>query len=138
MSSTDSTSHAPGLSRPTCHDCGAEEGQFHDHFPLCDQEQCPICLEQLLSCPHQTKPQAVRRKGRIRFVLFPILCARCGVQWPEFFSAPTPTWERVVPRTHWNTVICRPCFDYLETLAPPPPQRKPRAVPADDSTLSLL
>jgi hypothetical protein len=31
-----------------CHDCGAEEGQFHE--PGCDMDECPFCHGQLLSC----------------------------------------------------------------------------------------
>lgn len=100
----------------TCGDCGAEEGQFHAHFPLCDQEKCPFCLEQLLSCAHREHPQKVRRKGRIRFVEFPQLCARCGAHWPDFFMVPDRTWKKVVPKTHWEAILCRACFDSLSTL----------------------
>ncbi len=125
--------------RPTCHDCGAEEGQFHSHFPLCDQEQCPWCLTQLLSCEHRGQPQAVRRKGRIRYYCFPLLCVRCGAQWPEFFSVPADTWKRVVPKTHWDTVLCRPCFDDLATLAPPErPKKPPPPADTDDATMALF
>ncbi len=102
--------------RASCPDCGTFEGELHLHFPYCDQEQCPWCLTQLLSCPHHNQQQAVRRKGRIRFVLFPQLCARCGVQWPDFFMVPDRTWKKVVPRTHWEAILCRACFDALATL----------------------
>ncbi len=124
---------------PPCGDCGAEEGQFHNHFPICDQEQCPFCLTQLLSCEHRNQPHKVRRKGRLRYYCFPILCARCGMQWPEFFSVPDATWQYVIPRTHWDAIVCRQCFDGLAEIAPP---QKPQNVlrpsrDLDDATLRV-
>ena len=104
----------------TCGDCGVQEGQLHDYFPHCDQEVCPFCLGQLNSCEHgplyHDSMTAVRRKGRIRFIEFPQLCARCGVHWPDFFMVPDRTWKKVVPKTHWEAILCRACFDSLSTL----------------------
>ena len=34
--------------RPTCHDCGAKEGELHQ--PGCDMERCPFCGRQLITC----------------------------------------------------------------------------------------
>lgn len=34
--------------KKTCHDCGVEEGQLHQHG--CDMEICPFCGNQLISC----------------------------------------------------------------------------------------
>jgi hypothetical protein len=36
-----------------CHDCGVSEGELHEIG--CDQETCPICLHQVLSCGHGNK-----------------------------------------------------------------------------------
>lgn len=34
-----------------CHDCGAKYGE--QHLPNCDEERCPKCGLQLLSCGHE-------------------------------------------------------------------------------------
>jgi hypothetical protein len=34
--------------RDTCADCGVPIGEYHLEF--CDQEECPVCHGQLLSC----------------------------------------------------------------------------------------
>jgi hypothetical protein len=36
------------MTKETCHDCGAEEGDFH--VPRCDMERCPFCKGQLITC----------------------------------------------------------------------------------------
>lgn len=97
-----------------CPDCDVDESE--EHRPLCDQELCPICLEQLLSCAHHARMDRVQRKGRIPFVWFPLLCAKCGAQEPTFFAVPTKAWRTVVPRSHWDAILCRPCYDYLASL----------------------
>lgn len=36
------------MGKTICHDCGVEEGKFHQ--PGCDMERCPFCGHQLISC----------------------------------------------------------------------------------------
>lgn len=33
-----------------CHDCGVSRGDIH--IAGCDEEQCPVCERQLISCEH--------------------------------------------------------------------------------------
>lgn len=40
-----------GVPPARCPDCGAAQGGYH--HPPCDQEECPICGNQLLSCVHE-------------------------------------------------------------------------------------
>jgi hypothetical protein len=35
-------------------------------------------------------------RGRIPFVLYPILCGRCGMLWPEFFRVPDAEWQHYI------------------------------------------
>ena len=87
------------IRRTTCGDCGVKEGQLH--FLGCDMEVCPFCSDQLLSCgcvyrKLKTSPgsgftdeqlkrweKLLNDKGRIPFIRYPILCAKCGTLWPE-------------------------------------------------------
>jgi len=59
---------------------------------------------------------ALNRKGRVPFIEYPNVCARCGVLWPEFFRVPDGEWERYIQIDMRNQVICRPCFDEIKRL----------------------
>lgn len=58
----------------------------------------------------------LNEKGRTPFILWPIVCARCGALWPEFFRVADEEWERVVEIQHRGDVLCRPCFDEIKRL----------------------
>jgi len=102
-----------------CPDCGVGEGELHAQFPLCDQELCPICNGQLLSCRHAHDTDPVLKAGRIPFLYFPMLCAKCGAEDPDFFSVPDREWKAIVPKPYWDVVLCHPCYLYLAKLKPP-------------------
>ena len=92
-----------------CHDCGVSEGQIHHDG--CDMERCPFCGRQLISCSCIYKQVSVhstaefsqqeidkwfvllREKGRVPYIVYPNICARCGKLWPEMFSVPDEEWE---------------------------------------------
>lgn len=132
------TDRDPTLPLAQCHDCGALEGQLHNYFPRCDMETCPICLGQLLGCPHSETPEKVVKQGRIPFIHFPILCAKCGAVDPDFFTVPDREWRAVVPKGSWDIIVCRRCYDHLAKLQPPRPlPRKKRGV-VDTDTASLF
>jgi hypothetical protein len=118
------------LSRAICHDCGVKEGQLH--LPGCDMERCPFCGNQLISCrcvydklkvvrgspltdeQEQAWSEYVDEKGRIPWIQYPNLCARCGALWPEFFSVPTEEWERYVEPRMRREILCEACFKQIK------------------------
>ena len=130
--------------RPCCPDCETPEGALHALF--CSRERCPFCGFQLASCAckydvltlteeerkaveeyiddsveplrgvMQRWEDALNRKGRVPFIEYPNVCARCGVLWPEFFRVPDGEWERYIQIDMRNQVICRPCFDEIKRL----------------------
>lgn len=126
-----------------CHDCAAPEGALHNFFPYCDQEICPLCLEQLCGCPHVEALEAVEKAGRLPFLYFPCLCAKCGAVDPDFFMVPDGEWQAIIPIPYWHLILCRPCYDHLATLQVKHgtlghtwgTKRRP---PVDDVTLRLL
>jgi hypothetical protein len=97
---------------PRCGDCETPEGELHALF--CTKERCPFCGGQLASCGciHQVlvlteeerksleeylddtvEPlrqvmerweEELNRKGRVPYIEYPNVCARCGALWPEF------------------------------------------------------
>ena len=107
------------LKRHKCCDCGASEGELHELG--CDFERCPCCGHQLISCDcfddllkldhppgtvidrhYLTKKQwrlwerFLSDKGRVPFIEYPTICAKCGVLWPELFMVPNEEWNRYV------------------------------------------
>jgi len=54
----------------------------------------------LLSRPHRTHTRRLEKtlsdKGRIPFILYPNLCAKCGTLWPEMFPVPDAEWKHYI------------------------------------------
>ena len=133
-----------GPNRSRCRDCETPEGELHALF--CTRERCPFCGGQLSSCgcigqvlalneeelksleeyiDDSVEPlrgvmerweEALNRKGRVPYIEYPNVCARCGALGPEFFRVPDPEWERYVQIDMRDKVICRPCFDEIKRL----------------------
>lgn len=108
----------------TCGDCGATEGAWH--HPHCDQAVCNRCGGQYLSC--DCVPQA---KRRVRFIMYPQRCARCGCAWPEHFFVSHKDWCTTVQKDQRESVLCRPCFEQIRRLLelPPCPWTPPKPRP---------
>lgn len=131
-----------------CGDCGCAEGELHNSGG-CDQERCPFCGGQLLSCnciyerlypkydpnnkdccglpmevytdgpteKDQRKwDKILEKKGRIPYIRWPIVCAYCGVLWPEFFWVSDEEWKKYVEPEHRRAVLCRSCWRRIKTL----------------------
>lgn len=121
-----------------CRDCGCREGEIH-YILGCDLERCPFCGRQLSMCgcvykilrihldpgefvrdltPEQESSWAriLEAKGRIPYIKWPNVCARCGVLWPELFSVPNEEWERYVEPAQRDKILCRTCYDEVKYL----------------------
>ena len=100
-----------------CHDCGAEEGQIHELG--CDMECCPYCGGQLISCgcPGQYMTlEALNEKGRIPYIEYPNVCAKCGKLWPELFMVSNKKWRYYIQINMQDKVICRECYNKIREL----------------------
>jgi len=94
-------------------------------------EMCPFGCGQLLSCPHQQEPEKVIKKGRIPFIHFPCLCAKCGAVDPDFFRVSDQQWKLVVPEPWRHLILCERCYHHiaqLQGLTQRPPRKKRRSV----------
>jgi hypothetical protein len=106
------------MKRDFCGDCGVREGEIH-HFG-CDMERCPFCGCQLISCECDYDKleewlKLLHDKGRIPFIVYPNMCARCGELWPDMFMVPDAEWERYVEPAMRRTTLCAPCFVQIKT-----------------------
>lgn len=122
-----------------CHDCGCREGEIHKWG--CDMERCPDCGGQLITCDCAyarlgidcspgtwayvhglTEDQEIEwlaileEKGRVPFIVYPTLCARCGEVWPAMFSVPDEEWERYVEPSQRHKMLCRECYREIKWL----------------------
>jgi hypothetical protein len=50
----------------------------------------------------------------VPYIVYPVLCAKCGTVWPEFFRVPDAEWTRYIQIDMRHTVLCRPCFEYIK------------------------
>jgi hypothetical protein len=129
---------------PRCRDCNVAEGDLH--APFCTQEPCPFCAGQLVTCgcifrvlnlsdaERESVEQyvddtieplrsinlrweaALNAKGRVPFIEYPIVCAKCGVLRPQFFRVADEEWARYIQLDMRNSVLCRPCFDHIKRV----------------------
>ena len=75
-------------------------------------EICVQCGEQRISCPcDKTKDQQ-----RAPHIVYPVLCARCGVLWPKFFMVSNAKWLAVVGPYKQDIILCEPCYRWQKRL----------------------
>ena len=123
----------------SCHDCGTKEGEIHDY--CCDMERCPFCGGQLLICNCVYKKlnidcspgtdvyengiteeqqeqwiNILKEKGRIPYIIYPWVCARCGKVWPEEFYVSNEEWEKYIPIIRRDKILCLDCFNIIKNL----------------------
>ena len=55
-------------------------------------------------------------KGRIPFILYPVICSKCGALWPEFFMVSDEEWAHYIQPDKRQTVICAECYSYIKQL----------------------
>jgi hypothetical protein len=53
-------------------------------------------------------------KGRIPWIQYPNLCAKCGGLWPEMFRVPDEEWQRYVEPSMRREMLCKSCFDQIK------------------------
>jgi len=107
----------------TCRECGVWEGQFHVWG--CRSEPCPLCGGQVMSCRCFRRHPAwsieqwraiVAAKGRVPFISYPSMCARCGTLWPQPFNVANAEWKKYIKIGQRKATICHSCFQSIKRL----------------------
>ena len=137
------------MKKERCHDCDCLEGELHEFG--CDNETCPFCGGQLLSCDccyellgidcskgtyayenGLTEEQwnqwidILLEKGRIPYVLIPNMCGLCGKLWPDMFMMADEEWEKyVIPPLQYEE-LCSKCFQRMKKMFPDGWERESR------------
>ena len=131
--------------KKVCHDCGVEEGQLHhlgcdmERCPFCggqliacsckyklwfaynwDELYCGLpkdIYENGLPADLEEKwEEVLKTEGRIPYIHYPIICARCGVLYPDLFSVPDEEWNHYIEPHERNKVICRECYNFIKKI----------------------
>ena len=55
-------------------------------------------------------------KGRVPWIRYPNVCAKCGAVYPDFFMVDTPVWEHYIEPRERDKVICRDCFEFIRQV----------------------
>lgn len=58
----------------------------------------------------------LEEKGRIRYILYPNLCRRCGKIWPDMFNLTDVEWKTYVAPEAQREMLCRPCYDWIKKV----------------------
>ena len=122
-----------------CHDCETQEGDLH--VLNCDFERCPFCGHQLISCEcrytqlgfdmnklpadiyEQGLPKELEekwelilnKKGRVPYIIYPVVCVVCGALWPNLFDVSDEEWEKYIEPAQREKVICQPCYNAIKS-----------------------
>lgn len=72
--------------------------------------------EALLDVQYEKWQNVLETKGRVPFIEYPIICARCGESWPDFFKVPNEEWEHYIQPDQRRSVLCRECYDEIKAL----------------------
>lgn len=120
--------HKPGCNMESCSFCGEpgfigcmcafeqldlfadEYGEETDFLP-------PEIYENGLTEELESKwTDMIVEKGRIPYIDYPILCAKCGIAWPEFFRVSDEEWQHYIEPQIRDKVICIDCYQFIKKV----------------------
>jgi hypothetical protein len=129
-----------------CHDCKALEGELHmlgcdmERCPFCGGQliscNCRYTkfgMKHDWEAPYSGLPpeiyknglppdleeqwvEILEEKGRVPFIIYPSMCARCGEKWPKGKMYPDWEWERYVQLSSRDICLCDGCFQEIKKL----------------------
>ena len=60
--------------------------------------------------------EILAKEGRLPWISYPNVCARCGCVSPELFMVNDAAWEHYIEPRERHQVICRNCFELIREL----------------------
>lgn len=129
-----------------CHDCGAHEGEIHkfgcdvEKCPFCGGQliSCDCIYEMLGFKLDRTKKYSglpkeiyengfpeklqikycvlLEKRGRIPFIFYPWVCARCGEINPDMFMVSNEEWQKYIEIDERDKILCENCYNKIKNL----------------------
>ena len=134
------------MEQQICHDCGVMEGEIHEYgcdmenCPFCGGQliSCDCCYTKLgfnvdwkhptCGLPleiyenglpddlHDKWMKILNDRGRVPYIVYPNMCARCGELWPDMFMVPTEEWNYYIESSERDKMLCRKCYNEIKFL----------------------
>jgi hypothetical protein len=119
-----------------CYDCGCAEGELHEFG--CECEVCPFCGQDgFIGCDclynhlgymdseieptdeqwkerFQKEREILEKKGRIPYIHYPLLCAKCGTAYPVFFTVSDREWNHYIQPDIRDSILCLACYEHIK------------------------
>jgi len=54
--------------------------------------------------------------GRVPYIMYPNMCARCGQLWPNVFKISDEEWNTYVERSQRHKILCKKCYNKIKQL----------------------
>ena len=58
--------------------------------------------------------KVLKTKGRIPYLIFPLICCRCGEIYPYTFMVSDEEWKKIIPISERKKVICEECYEIIK------------------------
>jgi len=130
----------------TCGACGVADCQYHkpgcdmERCPFCNGQlkSCPCSYIQLgydydpyhetcglpLEVYNEGLPDKdvekwediLKKRGLVPFILWPLMCAKCGELWPDLFMVPDEEWQKYIQADMRGSIVCRSCFSKIKSV----------------------
>lgn len=58
----------------------------------------------------------LNKRGRIPYIEYPVICAKCGMLWPRFFKVPDEEWQHYIQPDMRDEVLCYDCYQFIKQM----------------------
>jgi hypothetical protein len=129
--------HELGCDMESCPFCGAQLIScdcLYDKLGLVDREKYDestsflppdIYKDGITEEQEAVWEDLLAKQGRLPWISYPNVCARCGCLSPELFMVNDAAWEHYIEPRERHHVICRHCFELIRELTDKNSGREP-------------
>ena len=58
----------------------------------------------------------LEEKGRVPYITYPLVCAKCGKLWPDLFTVSDKEWKYYIQLDMRDSILCEDCYNYIVTI----------------------
>ncbi len=60
--------------------------------------------------------EILKGKGRVPYIEYPNVCAKCGCLYPDLFRVPDEEWKKYIQIDMRDSILCDNCYDYIKRV----------------------